>query len=92
MHADGLIVDFVRNINFKRCDGRVGCWVDVLVSLPAKDRALQASSSFVIYAELADDRIQNWFHCLNIDGLQYQYWFADEVSASSMLVNGSNLT
>ena len=49
-------------------------------------------SKFVIYAKLADDRTQNWFHSQNIDGLQYQYRFVDEVNVSSMWINDSNLT
>ena len=59
MHADGLIADCVHGINCKRCDGRVDCWIDVLVPLPAEDWDLQASSSFKINAERADDRTQN---------------------------------
>ena len=92
MHADGLIVDCVHSINFKRCDGRVDCWIDVLVPLPAEDWDLQASLSFKINAERADDRTQNWFHTIDIDGLQYKYRFVDEVSASSYVNQYPNLT
>ena len=42
---------------------------------------------FVIYAELVDDLTQIWFHTLNIDDLQYQYRFIDEVSALFTLIN-----
>ena len=59
MYADGLIVGFVHIIHLKCCDGRVDCWIDVLVPLPEEDRILQASLSFVVYVELADDRTQN---------------------------------
>ena len=92
MYADGLTVDFVYIIHCKCCDGRVDCWIDVLVPLPAEDWDLQASLSFKINAERADDRTQNWFHTIDIDGLQYQYRLANEVNASSTLINDSILS
>ena len=46
----------------------------------------------MIYAELADDRTQNRFLSLDIDGLQYKYRFVDEVSASSYVNQYPNLT
>ena len=46
MHANGLVVGFVRRINRRRCGGHIDRWVDVLVTLPQEDRLCEASLSF----------------------------------------------
>ena len=61
MHAKGLIVDFQRSIIRNCFGGRVDRCVDVLVSLPKKDRVREARLSFVgIYVVgPADNHAQN---------------------------------
>ena len=60
MHANGLIVDYVRRNDlrrFVRLGDRCG---DVLVSLPHEDWLREASSCFdIYYMHLADVHVQN---------------------------------
>ena len=51
------------------------------------------SRPFDIYAiDLADVHTQNRFHNHDLDGLQYQFGFADKVSSSHTLTNDPQLT
>jgi len=65
---------------------------DVLRCLPSEDRVREASSSFDINSvDLDDIYAQNGFHNHDLDGLQYQFRYADKVSPASKLVIGSKL-